>query len=206
MAGLHNARVQLMSIGRLMTNTGCLAAMVVLSACAASQQPVVEKLDDLTAVTITHSRTPLFLSPETETASTTAREFVQVGAIEINRMGGLEYYLWLGIWDRDNFNSGGNHPDAYASIVILTDTDNLSFDVHGWSHASIGTSERAYKKIFAEDLDAYYKVSLEQIRIIAESSSLKLETVGPQSKRFSPWYNQEKAQADLQAFVSAVSY
>jgi hypothetical protein len=196
----------LVSIGQRVVNTGCLAALAFLSACATGQPPVVEKLDDLTAVTVTHSRTPLFLSPETETTGVTAREFVQIGVIEVNRMGALEYFLWLGIWDRDNFDSGAAQPEAYASIVILTETESMPLEIHGWSHASIGTSERAYKQIFPEELDAYYEVSIEQIKMLAEATSVKLETTGPESKRFVPWYNQDKGKADLQAFVSAVTY
>jgi hypothetical protein len=194
------------SISQRVINTGCLAALAFLSACAAGQPPVVEKLDDLTAVTITHSRTPLFLSPETETTGTTAREFVQIGVIEVNQMGALEYFLWLGIWDRDIFNSGEAQPDGYASIVIVTEAESLPFEIHDWNHASIGTSERAYEQIFPEELDAYYEVSLEQIKMLAEATSLKLQTTGPEAKRFVPWYNQDKGKADLQAFVSAVTY
>ena len=210
MAGSRSAAVRLLSvlvsIGRQVTKTGCLATMALLSACAAGQPPVIEKLDDVTAVTSTHSRTPLFLSPETATGGTTAREFVQIGAIEVNRMGVLEYYLWLGIWDRDNFDSGEDRPNAYASIVILTDTESLPFEIHGWGHESIGTSEPFYKKIFPENVDAYYEVSLDQIKLIAEATSLKLESTGPEQKRFVPWYNQDKAKSDLQAFLSAVTY
>jgi hypothetical protein len=206
LAGLRRVGMSFVSVGQRLTNTGCLAVLAFLSACAAGQPPVVEKLDDLTAVTITHSRTPLFLSPEIETNGATAREFVQIGVLEINRMGALEYFLWLGIWDRDNFDSGETHPDAYASIVILTETGSLPFEIHGWSHQSIGTSERVYKKIFPEDLDAYYKISLEQIKMLAEATSVKVATTGPESKRFVPWYNQDRGQSDLRAFVSAVTY
>jgi len=71
-----------------------IAVLAILSACAADQQPAVGHLDELTAVTIAHSRTPIIMSTDTISEW---REYVQIGAIEVNRMGTLQYYLWLGI-------------------------------------------------------------------------------------------------------------
>ena len=206
LAGWHSGGLNSVKFARRAAKSACLAAIGVLSACAASQPPVIENLDELTGVTVTHSRTPLLLSPQTESPGANAREFVQIGVIEINRMGTLEYFLWLGIWDRDNLGASEPRPDAYSSIVIMTGNERIPLDIHGWSSASIGTSERIYKKIFSEDLDAYYAVSLEQIRMLATAIRLEVETTGVVPKKFVPWYNQEQGQEDLQAFLSAVTF
>ena len=78
--------------------------------CLAGKPPVVEKLDELTGVTITHSRTPLVLSPNTVFRKKQDQDFVEVGAIEVNRMGKFSYFLWLGISDGNLARDGDRQP------------------------------------------------------------------------------------------------
>jgi len=55
----------------------------------------------------THSRTPIVMS--TDEPSDLARDYVQIGAIEINRMGALRYHLCFNLTiDHTLHNAGGN--------------------------------------------------------------------------------------------------
>ena len=186
-----------------------IAVLAVLSACAAGQLPVVEKLDDLTAVTITYSRAPLVLSTDTSTDLAPARDhiqigrdYVQIGAIEVNRMGALQYYLWLGISDATYTESADKRPNDFDSIVFIADDDEFKLDVHGWTPGAIGTSEPVYKKLFRSSVDAYYQVTLEQIRLLTEADDIKLRTTASAPKEYVLSYR--PAEDDLAAFLRAV--
>lgn len=178
--------------------------LATLSACAAGQAPVVEKLDELTAVTYTHVRTPLILSPDTSLDRTQATDYVQVGAIEVNRMGSLNYYLWLGISDTQYEESSSTHQDGFESITLTLGDQKFPLDIHGWTHASIGISEPVYKKLFSTSVDAYYEVTPEQVRSLTEVDNMKLLTSGAAPKEFVPWYRQTAAKEEFTEFIKAV--
>lgn len=179
--------------------------VAILSACTATQPSVIEKLDELTAVTITYSRTPVILSPDTPYDETAARDYVQIGAIEVNRMGTLQYFLWLGIVDIDHMESSNSHPKGFESIVLIVDGAEIPLDVLGWTQAAIGSSEPVYKKLFRSGSDAYFQVTLEQIRLLAEAHSLQLRTTDSAPKEFIPAYRQATAKNDLAEFFRTVS-
>jgi hypothetical protein len=82
---------------------------------------VSERLDDKTAVTITNARTSLIMSPDRYFSDENAREYVQIGVIEINRMGAREHFLWLGIWDIDHIESAAAKPRGYDTIHLIDD-------------------------------------------------------------------------------------
>jgi hypothetical protein len=187
-----------------------MAVLTLLSACGAGQPTVVEKLDELTAVTITHSRTPLILSPDTPLEEDIARDFVQIGPIEVNRMGSLQYFLWLGILDTDHTEdqdeeSKEEHPGGYESIVLLFDGEELPLNVHGWTQNSIGASEPVYKKLFKSATDAYYPATLEQIELLTAAEAIQLRTSGSEPKEFVLLYKQTNARNDLSEFLRTVS-
>jgi hypothetical protein len=182
-----------------------LAVTAILSACATGQAPVVEKLDELTAVTITHNRTPIILSPDTPLDPAAARDYVQIGVIEINRMGSLRYYLWLGISEMQPREGAAEHPVGYESIVLAASGGEFPLDAHGWTHETIGSSEPVYKRLFWTSADAYYEVTLEQIQLLNDVGAIQLHTTGPAAKTFVPSYGQSKAKHDLAEFLRTVS-
>jgi len=190
---------------RLRSFVASFIVLTSIAGCSASQPMVSERLDEKTAVTITNTRTPLIMSPDAYFSDANAREYVQIGAIEVNRMGTREHFLWLGIWDIDHINSDAEKPLGYDTIQLLADGQSIPLRVHGWTHNSIGASTSSYKKIFAEDVDAYYKINLEQLEALNSAVAVKLRTTSATPKEFIPWYNQERASADLAEFYRVVS-
>jgi len=184
------------------SSTAILIALVsILSACAAANPAVVEKLDDVTAVTVTRSRTPFIMSSDTLFDPKTPRDYVQIGAIEVNRMGNLKYYLWLGISDLDHYASADRHPGGYEAIILTAGGEEFPVDVHGWTQDAIGISKPVYKKLFSSSVDAYYEVTLENIQLLTEADSIKLRTSGSSPKEFVLLYRQNTARDDLAEFV-----
>jgi len=181
-----------------------IAVLVILSACATGQLPVGEKLDEQTSVTITYSRTPLIMSPDTPYDREAVRDYVQIGVIETNRMGTLEYFLWLGISDYRHTVSADSHPNGFESIILTAGSEDIRVDVRGWTHKSIGASEPVYKKLFPNSSDAYYQITLDQLQLLIEADALRFQTTGSASKEFVPWYAQANAKSDLAEFLRTV--
>lgn len=181
-----------------------LAILAILSACAAGQPPVVEKLDELTAVTITHNRTPFVMSTDTTYDPEAARDYVQIGAIEVNRMGTLKYYLWLGISEMQYTENTDQPPEGFESIVFVVAGEEFQLDVLGWTQAAIGVSEPVFKKLFGTSVDAYYAVTLEQIQLLTEADAMIFRTTGSAPKEFVSWYKQTTAKNDLSEFFRTV--
>ena len=180
-----------------------LTGLAMLSACAAGPQPVTEYLDELTAVTITHSRTPFTLSMESSLDS--PGDFVQVGAIEVNRMGTHEYFLWLGISAVDYAENSDGRPEGFESIVFVLDDGEIQLDIHGWSAAAIGASKPVYKRLFKESVDAYYPVALEQLRSLTDADVIELRTTDAKPRTFVSWYRSVAAKDDLTEFLRIVA-
>jgi len=181
-----------------------ITVLAALSACATEQSAVVEKLDELTAVTYTFSRTPIILSPDTPLDRENTRDYVQIGAIEVNRMGTLQYYLWLGISEMNYEATTNKQPKGFESIVLDVGGEKIPLDVLGWTENAIGISEPVYKKLFSTSLDAYYQVTLEQIEILNEVDGIKLLTTGSEPREFVSWYRQDTARNDLAEFLQSV--
>ncbi len=182
-----------------------IAILVILSACATEQPAVVENLDELTAVTITHARTPIILSPETPLDNEAVRDYAQIGAIEINRMGSLRYFLWLGISEVDQIESADERPQGYESITLSLDSRKIPLDLVGWTHNAIGTSEPIYKKLFRTSVDAYYEVDLAQIQLMNDAEVIEFHTSDAPTRKFVSWYRQSRARDDLAEFVRTVT-
>ena len=177
---------------------------VFVSACTARQPTVVIELDEITAASITYSQTSFVMSPDSNFRETNERPYVDIGAIEVNRNRVREYYLWLGIWDI-NYTTGTDKLEEFESIALLLDGEELPLDVRGWSHEVIGSSKPIYGKLFSDAVDAYYQVTLEQIRLLAEADGIRLRTRGSAPREFVPWYREEEAKADLAEFFRTVS-
>lgn len=172
--------------------------------CATASGPVSEKMDPLTAVTSTYSNSPLIVYRDTPSRAAFSKHYVSLGPIEINKSGSYTYFLWLGIWSTLQTNDPAELQNGFESIVLVVDGEPLLFDIAGWTPASIGTSESVYPKPFASSLDAYYRVTADQIRLIAESTDVQLRTTGSSPLEFSLWGEQKSARRDLDAFIDRV--
>lgn len=163
-------------------------------------------MDPLTAVTITYSKAPLVFYRDESGRAAYARDYVHLGPLEVNRSGSYTYYLWLGIWNTMQDASPGEPRDGFDSVVVFADGEPLPLEISGWTPAAIGASEHAYMKPVASAADAYYAVTVDQLRVIAEASDLRLQSSGPQGKSFELWDSQANARASLGEFLGASVY
>ena len=179
-----------------------LTATLLLGACTASTSLVVERLDPHTGVTVLSATEPLILYRDNSAYAAYARDFVYLGPIEVNNMGARSYYLWFGIWGtmRDDLRLS-NQRDGFESVVLFVDGEPLSLEFHGWTLDSIGVSESVYVKPVAGAADAYYRVTVDQVRLIANARSVELRTADSRGTRYGPWNEQAQPNASLRAFI-----
>ncbi len=185
--------------------TGLLVALA-LAGCAVSVPATKNKLDPSTGVTVTYSSVPLILYREDPAHAAFARNYVHVGPIQVNRSGDYQYYLWLGVWNNMQAADATLRRDGLESIVIFADGEPLSLEVSGWTPDAIGTSEPVYLKPVASSTDAYYRVTADQIRLIAEATDIRLRTSGARPREFAPWNGQMTARNEFQEFLRRTSF
>lgn len=191
-----------------MSSLRILAALPVLllSACADHGALLQDKLDPVTAVTITYCQTPFVFYRDDTGKAAFARDYVHVAPLEVNRTGDFRYYIWLGIWDTLQDTDAGNASGSFESIVIFADGEPLSLDLSGWLPAAIGASEPVYIKPVSSATDAYYEVTIDQLRLIAEASDLRLQSTGPKQQSYELWDQQTSARASLNKFLGKSVY
>lgn len=180
------------------------AAMLALLAagCASKSALVSNHIDPVTSVTVSYSQTPMVLYRDVSGRAAFARDFVHMAPLEVNRSGDYRYYLWLGIWTTMADAQPNQSRDGFESILVFADGEPLPLEIAGWSVSAIGASESVYLKPVASATDAYYKVTPDQLRLIAEATDIRLQTAGPQRESYEPWDDQKSARASLNEFLN----
>jgi hypothetical protein len=182
-----------------------IATVVIVSACATPKSGVEERLDPETAATVTYANVPLVFYDDRSGMAAYARDFVNVGPLEVNQMGNYRYYLWLGIWSTAQILDDSDQRDGFETIYLFVDGEPFKLDAEVWSGNPIGISQSPYIKPVSTAAEAYYPVTIDQIRLIAEASSLRLRTSGTDSGSYELWDDQNSASQSIKRFLEYVN-
>lgn len=176
--------------------------LTMLAACSGTEPLVSEKLDKNTGVTVMRATAPLVLYSDNSAYAAHARDYVYLGPIEVNTMGARLHYLWLGIWStiRDDERLS---PDrgGFDSVVLFVDGEPLPLELAGWTLDAIGVSEPVYVKPVASAADAYYYVTLDQVRLLATAQQIDLRVGAVRPTVYELWDEQAAARAALRSFA-----
>lgn len=182
-----------------------LAAVIIVSlsgaGCVSTSTLVEERLDIGTGVTVTHATAPIVLYRDNSSYAAHARDYVYLGPVEINRMGEYSYFLWLGIWSTISDAERSYQRDGFESITLFADGEPLQLELVGWTLESIGVSEPVYVKPVASAADAYYRVTIDQIRLIANAREIELHAGAAPARVYLMWDRQGSAHAALREFL-----
>jgi hypothetical protein len=174
--------------------------------CSSSTALTGEKLDPLTSATISYSEQPLVFYRDVSGRAALAKDFVYVAPVAVNRGGNYRYFIWLGIWTVAGEASTDAMRDGFESILLVADGAPLQLAVTGWTVDAIGASEPVYSKPVASAADAYYEVTLDQLRPLAEALHLRLLIGGNALDMFEPWDDQRRGKAALLEFIDGPAY
>jgi hypothetical protein len=191
---------------RIMLRLLTAGMLVLIISCSSSGSLITQKLDPMTAVTITYVKSPLIFYHDQSGRAAHARDYVHMAPLEVNRGGTFRYFMWLGIWNTLQDRQTGGPRDGFESIVVLADGEPRVLDLSGWTAASVGASEPIYLKPVASSSDAYYEVTADYIRLLAESQDIRIRTTGPRGTSYEPWDSQARALTSLQEFLVGVRY
>lgn len=181
---------------------GVSALATLSAACSSSTSLVTETLDPVTGVTVLRGTAPVVLYHDNSGYAAHARDYVYLGPVEVNRMGSYSYYLWLGIWSTMRYEGRQSEQrDGFESVILFVDGEPLPLEFAGWTLDAIGVTQPVYVKPVASAADAYYRVTIDQIRLIAESSDIQLRAGTAKPRLYSLWENQGSAYASLRAFL-----
>ncbi len=183
-----------------------LVAAAAVTGCSGNTVFVGEKLDPATSVTIRYIGHPLVFYRNVSGRAAYAKDYVDLGPVEINRSGDYRYYIWLGIWTADGDTSTSATRDRFESVVIFAAGEPLQLEIKGWTPNSIGVSESVYTKPDASAADAYYELTFDQLRQLAEADNLRLQIGEGDSDMFEPWDKQRPGKAALIEFVNGPTY
>ncbi len=176
------------------------------SGCVSTSVLVEERLDMGTGVTVTHATAPIVLYHDNSSYAAHARDYVYLGPVEINRMGDYSYYLWLGIWSTISDAERSFQRDGFESVTLYVDGEPLQLELVGWTLESIGVSEPVYIKPVASAADAYYRVTIDQIRLIANAREIELHAGTAPVRVYLMWDRQGSAHASMREFVGRGLY
>ena len=174
--------------------------------CSSSTALTGEKLDPVTSATITFSEHPLVFYRDVSGRAAFAKDYVDLAPVAVNRGGNYRYYVWLGIWTVNGEASTDATPDGFESIVLVADGEPLQLEITGWTIDAIGATEPVYVKPVASAADAYYELTFDQLRLLAEADNLRLRIGGADGDLFEPWDKQRSGKAALLEFVNGPTY
>ena len=187
-----------------------LAVLIIMAlpaaGCVSTSVLVEEKLDMGTGVTVTHATAPIVLYRDNSAYAAHARDYVYLGPVEINQMGEYSYFLWLGIWSTVSDEERSYQRDGFESITLFADGEPLQLELVGWTLESIGVSEPVYIKPVASAADAYYRVTIDQIRLIADAQEIELHAGTAPVRVYLMWDRQGSAHASMREFVDRGLY
>jgi hypothetical protein len=181
-----------------------LFAALLLVACGGTDTLVYDRLDPLTGVTVTSAAKPLVFYRDRSAQAAYAKDYVYLGPIEVNNMGHRNYFIWLGVWGSSDSADRSSQMDDFETVVVFADGEPLGLEVSGWTPQSIGMSESAYVKPVASATDGYYRVTIDQIRLMAEARDLEIRAGSSHPQTYAPWDSATTGSASIQAFLREV--
>jgi len=180
---------------------GFLILAALLAACAGSTPVVQETLDPGSGVTVLRSTAPMIFFRDNSSYAAHARDYIYLGPIEVNEMGARSHYLWLGIWStmRDDERLADDRI-GFDNVILFVDGEPFPLELAGWTLDSIGVTEPVYVKPVASAADAYYYVTLDQIRLLAAAQRIELRVGSARPMHYELWDQQGPAREALIEF------
>jgi len=175
-----------------------LCACLVLG--CAQAPSTLEHLDEQTGVTIRQMGRPLeFQSPDP--AGPDALWFAYLGALEVNRMGVLNRYLWLSVMPAGAAAQQG--AARQMSLEVLASGSSIEPDWVSHDPAVIGLSRTPWRRPADWARDGYYAIDLAQLRSLREAGELTLVVAdgNGNQRRFTLF---DPDTSSLQAFVDSL--
>ncbi|HJP38892.1 MAG TPA: hypothetical protein QF499_07145 [Gammaproteobacteria bacterium] len=150
-----------------------------------------QQFDENTETNITSLTQPLIFYREHQWLSSNSRDYVYLGPIRISRAGQHDYLLWLGIWSTIDrlWLPYESVRENFQTVYLVTDGEPMELEVKAWSGTELGIKNTVYSTPVKSALNAFYIVSQEQIRELANAENIfvYLSANAPSSYGYKLW-------------------
>ena len=164
-----------------------------------------EYQDEATGVTGSMMMKPMTFYSEDPRLATNARDFASLGALEVNRVGERSYYLWLGLWSTIDRRSDTTAPFRQNNAVLTVFANDRSISLERFTRdpGRIGTTDWAYIVDDPQARHAYYRVTVDELRLMAASEILTL-SVGASAEAMHVYRHWDQDKSSLDSFIAQV--
>lgn len=153
--------------------------LLALTGCA-SQPTVKSWLDPVSSVTITAQTEPLVLARAAPAPTANERDYAQLAAIEVNRMGDRRLYLVAILWTTGDLSSDqrASFEDSFAQVEVQLGDRTVALTRHPGEIAELGIGQPALPLPIPGSRYMYFPVERADLRAISQSNSVQLITRG----------------------------
>jgi hypothetical protein len=176
-----------------------LLVTLMLAGCAA--QPTVKSwIDPKSSVTITAQTEPLVLIRAAPAPNLNERDYAQLTAIEVNRMGERKLYLVAILWSSAELwaDQGGSFQNAFKQIEVNLGDRTVALTPHTGEVSELGISEALPLPIPGSS-QIYFPISRDDLRAISHSTRIELTASGvPEApRRYEEWQDGRRSLNDF---------
>lgn len=161
-----------------MKNTSLLLLLTLLG--CASAPTVKSWLDPVSSATITAQSEPLIVAREERTRSSDERDFAQLAAVEVNRMGERRLYLVAVLWssqqhtrtEREEFEK------SFARVELRMGDRTTTLARHQGDIAELGMSQSPLPLPIPGSQQLFFPIERADLNALAASNRVQLVAVG----------------------------
>jgi hypothetical protein len=156
-----------------------LVLLLALAGCAT--QPTVKSwLDPVSSVTITAQTKPLVLVRAWPVPAENERDYAQLTALEVNRMGDRKLYLVAILWATGEMSPAQqkSFDDAFAKVEVGAGDRTVALTRHTGDVSELGIGQPELPLPIPGSRHIYFPVKRDELRTISQSSRLQLITRG----------------------------
>ncbi len=181
-----------------------LASLVLLGGCASGPADVHEYLDQQTAITVKVVSAPAVYAHEAPELAANVRDYLSVGAVELNNMGAHRNYLALIAWSTIDRKRTGVPPAALPErIEIKLGGQDRQFEPATHEARSIGIGEPVLRPDLGYLGESWYEVTTADLRAFAAAPPESIELLGNELHlTYASWHREDAA---FQKFVEEMA-
>ncbi|WP_116811602.1 hypothetical protein [Steroidobacter cummioxidans] len=172
---------------------------LLLAGCAT--QPTVKSwMDPKSSVTITAQTEPLVLVRAAPAPSMNERDYAQLTAIEVNRMGERKLYLVAILWNSGDLwsDKSGSSQSAFDQIDVNVGERTVALTPHTGEVSELGINQ-ALPLPIPGSKHIYFPISRDDLRAISRSNRIELTARGvPEApRRYEEWQDGRRSLNDF---------
>jgi hypothetical protein len=154
--------------------------LLTLSGCATQPPSVTSWLDPVSSATITAQAEPMVLArPETRLTAN-GRDYAQLTAIEVNRMGDRKLYLVAVLWSNANLSvkEWRDFETTFGQIEVRLDNRPLALTRHSDDVSALGVGQSPLPLPMPGTRQIYFPIQRADLRALAQSQRVQLLALG----------------------------